>query len=149
MTTMKNGNPINIKLATTVVQEGTEEKHNFDVAGFSVEKGGHTYLRYEETHQVEGNQLTVPVTIKLASDGMVHLTRTAAGQRMKFVFSEVEPTITHYATPYGMMPLMVKTIAMRRSVENEGTSGTLVVDYELYQDEEKVGDYNLNLVFSK
>ena len=128
---LSTGVPVSIQLKT-IVQQGNEQKDFFfDLEGQLVKMGDTLYIRYKE-ELLEDTEPT-PVTIKIEPDGHVQLIR-AGELRMRLRFGYQEKLDTSYRTPYGL--------------KDQPMSGKILVDYDLYSQTERIGEYHLELEFT-
>ncbi|MHC5268174.1 YwiB family protein [Enterococcus sp. LJL98] len=142
---LKKGMKVNIYLKTKIKQQETVEEFLFELVGQVVRVGNNLYIRYQEPQ--EDGVPEVPVTIKIAPDESVQLTR-ATEQRLRFQFRYEEITETMYPTPYGKMLFHVYTKHLHVSLKDSPIAGSIRVDYDLLMGNEKIGDYELYLKFS-
>ncbi|EPI01018.1 MULTISPECIES: DUF1934 domain-containing protein [unclassified Enterococcus] len=141
---LTTGTPISIKLSTTVKQkEGTQDFY-FDLKGQMVQIGDTLYIRYQEV-QEDGQE--APVTIKIIPDGHIQLMR-AGEVRMRLKFGYQERLETTYNTPYGMIQMETFAKKLHVSLKDRPTSGRVIIDYDLFMSNEKVGEYHLDLDFT-
>ncbi|MGX6979760.1 DUF1934 domain-containing protein [Vagococcus elongatus] len=140
--------PIAIQLQTEIFQNGQLDEHFFDVPGQFVQIGDSLYLRYQEpVKREDGTQDDINVTFKIESDGSVQLIR-ADEHRMRLRFSYQEENYTNYRTPFGMMQIRTITNNLRVTLKDRPASGNVIIDYELYAGQEKLGVYHLRLKFT-
>lgn len=142
---LTQGLPISIHLETKVKQQSETADFLFDLTGKIVKIGDTLYIRYKEIQ--EGTQLEIPVTIKIEPDGSIQLTR-AGEMRTKMKFSYHEAIETSYRTPYGMFQVTTYTHHLRFSLKDRPVSGRIVVDYDLFSMNEKIGEYHFTLKFT-
>lgn len=139
------GVPVSIQLKT-IVQQGNEQKDFFfDLEGQLVKMGDTLYIRYKE-ELLEDTEPT-PVTIKIEPDGHVQLIR-AGELRMRLRFGYQEKLDTSYRTPYGLLQISTFTHNLRVSLKDQPMSGKILVDYDLYSQTERIGEYHLELEFT-
>lgn len=142
---LSTGVPVSIQLKT-IVQQGNEQKDFFfDLEGQLVKMGDTLYIRYKE-ELLEDTEPT-PVTIKIEPDGHVQLIR-AGELRMRLRFSYQEKLDTSYRTPYGLLQISTFTHNLRVSLKDQPMSGKILVDYDLYSQTERIGEYHLELEFT-
>lgn len=139
------GVPVSIQLKTVVKQEEEQRDFYFDLEGQLVKMGDTLYIRYKE-EPAEGGE-AVPVTIKIEPDGKIQLIR-AGELRMRLKFAYQEKLETSYRTPYGLFQISTFTHNLRFSLKDQPVSGTILVDYDLYSQSERVGEYHLELEFT-
>lgn len=140
---LKNGLPAEVKMETSYLQNGEMHHHSFEESGRVVYINNSYYIRFEETKE----ETPVPVTIKINPDGTVHLIRNGE-QTMRLTFNSDEVTATNYKTPAGTIPLQVTTDDLRVSYYDRPFAGRVWVDYALYADDQKLGDYQIRLRFT-
>ncbi|EGO7853259.1 DUF1934 domain-containing protein [Enterococcus faecalis] len=142
---LSTGVPVSIQLKT-IVQQGNEQKDFFfDLEGQLVKMGDTLYIRYKE-ELLEDTEPT-PVTIKIEPDGHVQLIR-AGELRMRLRFGYQEKLDTGYRTPYGLLQISTFTHNLRVSLKDQPMSGKILVDYDLYSQTERIGEYHLELEFT-
>jgi uncharacterized beta-barrel protein YwiB (DUF1934 family) len=142
---LTTGVPVSIQLKTNVKQENEQRDFFFDLEGQIVKMGDTLYIRYKE-EPAEGGP-AVPVTIKIEPDGKIQLIR-AGELRMRLKFGYQEKLETSYRTPYGLFQISTFTHNLRFSLKDQPVSGTILVDYDLYSQAEKIGEYHLELEFT-
>ena len=142
---LSTGVPVSIQLKT-IVQQGNEQKDFFfDLEGQLVKMGDTLYIRYKE-ELLEDTEPT-PVTIKIEPDGHVQLIR-AGELRMRLRFGYQEKLDTSYRNPYGLLQISTFTHNLRVSLKDQPMSGKILVDYDLYSQTERIGEYHLELEFT-
>ena len=142
---LSTGVPVSIQLKT-IVQQGNEQKDFFfDLEGQLVKMGDTLYIRYKE-ELLEDTEPT-PVTIKIEPDGHVQLIR-AGELRMRLRVGYQEKLDTSYRTPYGLLQISTFTHNLRVSLKDQPMSGKILVDYDLYSQTERIGEYHLELEFT-
>ena len=107
--------------------------------------GDALYSRYKEV--IDEGPEPIPVTIKLAANGEVVLTR-GAEHRLRLHFSNGNRVRAHYQTPMGMLPVETVTPMLRVRLRERPFSGEVNVDYDLYAGEQLLGNYKLRLQFT-
>ena len=107
--------------------------------------GDTLYIRYKE-ELLEDTEPT-PVTIKIEPDGHVQLIRVGE-LRMRLRFGYQEKLDTSYRTPYGLLQISTFTHNLRVSLKDQPMSGKILVDYDLYSQTERIGEYHLELEFT-
>lgn len=141
---LSQGTPVSIQLKTVVDQAGEKKNFYFDLEGQIVKIGDTLYIRYKE-EQEEGEP--IPVTIKVEPDGKIQLIR-AGGLRMRLKFAYQERLETSYKTPYGLFQITTFTRNLRFSLKDQPVAGSILIDYDLYSQAEKIGEYHLELEFT-
>lgn len=141
---LTQGTDISIQLKTEVKQAGETKDFFFDLTGQIVKIGDTLYIRYKEVQ--DGGEET-PVTIKVEPDGKIQLIRSGE-LRMRLKFGYQERLETTYRTPYGLFEIATFTHNVRFSLKDQPVSGSIIIDYDLYSQSEKVGEYHLELEFT-
>ncbi|MGX7394651.1 DUF1934 domain-containing protein [Carnobacterium mobile] len=140
---LSKGMPAKIKMKTTISQGASVENFAFDETGKVVYMNGAYYIRYQETHDA----VEIPVTVKLDASGVVTIIRRGeTTTRMRF--GEGERYETSYHTPQGMITMETVTRQLRISYRDQPFSGELRMEYDLYFNKEKLGNYKLQLLFT-
>ena len=119
---------------------------DYKFPGGGVEKGETPEETLRREVQEETGQ-EVPVTIKIIPDGHVQLIR-AGEMRMRLKFGYKERLETAYKTPYGMILIQTFTNELHVSLKDRPASGNIVIAYDLFMGEEKLGEYHLTLDFT-
>ena len=145
MDDLTTGVPVAIHLETQARQDDDTANYALDVDGQLVQMGDAFYLRYKEVN--DDAPEPIPVTIKLAANGDVVLTRSAEN-RLRLHFSNGKRVRTHYQTPMGMLPVETVTPMLRVRLRERPFSGEVNVDYDLYAGEQLLGNYKLRLQFT-
>ncbi|KRO17280.1 DUF1934 domain-containing protein [Lacticaseibacillus saniviri] len=145
---LSSGIPIQIHLETYVTQEGETEQHLFDEPGTLVQMGDNLYIRYQETDEESGT--TYPVTLKVQGDGDIQLSRGASDSdtQLKLHFVNERRIITRYRTPYGVIPVETATPRIDMEFTDDPVSGEIYVEYQLFANEQHLGDYRMRLLFN-
>ncbi|MCM0582965.1 DUF1934 domain-containing protein [Weissella diestrammenae] len=128
---------VHVQLTTKIQQADMSETFTFSEPGQLIQKDQITYLRYTEHAEIE-----TPIIIKFNPDQTVRLSRQGTSQ-VHLDLNPKQTTTTTYITPVGHLPLMVKTLHLTSDLLN----GTLITQYQLYQNDQLVGDYHLKLTF--
>lgn len=141
---LSQGTTVSIQLKTIVSQEDEKKEFFFDLTGQIVKMGDTLYIRYKEELE-EGSP--VAVTIKVEPDGKIQLIR-AGELRMRLKFGYQERLETTYKTPYGLFQITTFTKNLRFSLKDQPVSGSILIDYDLFSQNEKIGEYHLELEFT-
>ena len=99
------------------------------------------YIRYQE--QIE--DAVVNVTIKIEERGVKLIRKGDINMNLHFV--EGHDTTTLYDIPVGRIPLTVKTRSILHFVNENG--GKLKIQYELHQNDEKMGSYQYEINYKE
>lgn len=134
--------PVQVKLSSTITQEGQQERFDFEEAGTFVEINGKYYLRYVE-HQ-QGQE--TPVQFRFDED-LVRLRRKSVVET-NLLFDPRQATIMRYRTQYGLINLEVETQRLDRQVDPITPAGQVTVSYQLKNGGQVVGSYQLELQFT-
>ncbi|BDZ29930.1 DUF1934 domain-containing protein [Lactiplantibacillus sp. WILCCON 0030] len=145
MDDLTTGVPVAIHLETQATQDGDTANYALDVDGQLVQMGDAFYLRYKEVS--DATTEPIPVTIKLAANGDVVLTRSAEN-RLRLHFSNGKRIQARYRTPMGVLPVETVTPMLQVRLRERPFSGAVNIDYELYAGEQLIGQYKLRLQFT-
>lgn len=140
---LTNGLPARVILETTIVQEGEVFKHSFDEMGRIVHMNDKYYIRYTESKDEE----EVATLIKIEPDGLVSVTRQGE-ETTRLVFNDQEPTYTNYATPAGVMQMLVETTQASISYTDQPFAGEVEIDYVIKLEDNPLGTYQMRLRFT-
>ncbi|WP_234982424.1 DUF1934 domain-containing protein [Limosilactobacillus caccae] len=139
--TIKRVVPVQVKLATTISQDGQQEHFSFTEAGSFVEMNGKYYLRYLE-HQ-QGQE--TPVQVRF-DEQLVRLRRKSVVET-NLLFDPHRSTVMRYRTQYGLINLEVATEKLDLQLDPATPAGRLRVSYRLKNAGQIVGSYQLELQF--
>lgn len=131
---------INIQTKQVLKQNDEKQKFEFTTKG-ARQKRRAEFIRYTE----EIEEAKVNVTIKIEDSGVKLIRKGDFNMNLHFV--EGEETTTLYDIPAGRIPLTVKTLSILHFVTPNG--GKLKIQYELYQNEEKMGSYQYELNYKE
>lgn len=131
---------INIQTKQVLKQNGEKQKFEFAAQG-SWQKKNADYIRYQE--QIE--EAVVNVTIKIEESGVKLIRKGDINMNLHFI--EGQETTTLYDIPAGRIPLTVKTRSILHFVNDNG--GKLKIQYELHQNEEKMGSYQYEINYKE
>ncbi|MFC6182614.1 DUF1934 domain-containing protein [Lactiplantibacillus daowaiensis] len=145
MDDLTTGVPVAIHLETQAVQDGEAANYALDVDGQLVQMGDAFYLRYQEVS--DDHPEPIPVTIKLAANGDVVLTRSAEN-RLRLHFANGKRVQARYRTPMGILPVETVTPLLQVRLRERPFSGEVNINYQLYAGEQRIGDYKLRLQFT-
>ncbi|MFL2133249.1 DUF1934 domain-containing protein [Desemzia sp. FAM 24101] len=141
---LTKGMPAKIHVETAITQNNDTEKFFFDEKGKVVQMGGSYYIRYEENYEEQGR---IPVTFKIEPNGIVTLTRKGEmTTRLKFEQGKSYETL--YRTPQGGVYVDTVTRQLQISYTDNPFSGKVFIGYDLFMGKEKLGEYNLQLLFT-
>ena len=131
---------IDIQTKQVLKQNGEKQKFEFAAQG-SWQKKNADYIRYQE--QVE--EAVVNVTIKIEESGVKLIRKGDINMSLHFI--EGQETTTLYDIPAGRIPLTVKTRSILHFVNDNG--GKLKIQYELHQNDEKMGSYQYEINYKE
>ena len=145
---LSQGVPIQIHLETFVTQGEDNETHVFDEPGTWVQMGNALYIRYQEVDEDAGTSM--PVTMKLREDGDVQLSRGSSNgdTQLKLFFANEKRVLTRYRTPYGIIPVETVTPRIDVRMTTEPVAGEVYIEYQLFANNQHLGDYRLRLQFN-
>lgn len=138
METIKDGQPVDVQLQSSIQHEGQEaEKQELTAAGVLIQKAGKTYLQFEEGGHAE----PVKTIVKLDKDDAFIMRKGAVQMRLPFTNGDMRPGT------YGNGPvafnLLVKTTKL------EVTNRQFTVHYELHADGAKLGTHELLITYTE
>lgn len=90
-------------------------------------KGGKHYLRYEDRTLLAGQ--AVPSLLKFSENGLTLVRHGAVEQRLEFVRGAERQGL--YRSPYGNIPLTVRTHELSLACQADGT-GRIALRYDLF-----------------
>lgn len=140
--TIKRVVPVQVKLSSTITQEGQQERFDFDEEGTFVEMNGKYYLRYVEHQQGQAT----PVQVRF-DEKFVRLRRQSVVET-NLLFDPTQSTIMRYRTQYGLINLEVATDQLDQQLDTEKPAGHVWVSYQLKNAGQIVGSYQLELQFT-
>ncbi|KRM71269.1 DUF1934 domain-containing protein [Lacticaseibacillus brantae] len=142
------GIPVQIHLETFVTQEGETEQNIFDEPGTVVQLGDALYIRYQETNDETGESM--PVTLKIKSSDDVSLSRGSSegDTQLKLHFVNERRIVTRYRTPYGIIPVETATPRIDMQLRDNPLGGEVYIEYQLFANNDLVGNYRLRLIFN-
>lgn len=138
---MKKVTPVQVKLTTTMEQDGQRESFHFNEQGEFIELNGTYYLRYQE-HQ-DGQ--TTPVQFRIGEQEL-HLRRRGV-RETNFHFVPNQTTKARYQTEYGVIGMEVTTNHLLLIVEPNQAQGSIDLKYQLVANQQLIGTYQLQLQF--
>ena len=129
---------VNVRLLSTIKHTDTAaETLDIQTTGELTIKGEQPYLVYEELQ----NEQAVKTTVKLNNDSALILRSGGVKMRLPFVKGELQTG--SYDSGYGAM--MITTNTKQLQFED----GNFLVEYELLINEEVVGTYTLELIYTE
>ncbi|HGZ8960092.1 TPA: DUF1934 domain-containing protein [Staphylococcus aureus] len=131
---------VSIQTKQVLKQHNEKEKFEFTTEGTWQQRQSN-FIRYVE--QIE--DATVNVTIKVDDDSVKLIRKGDINMNLHFV--EGQTTTTFYDISAGRIPLEVKTLRILHFVSGDG--GKLKIHYELYQDNEKMGSYQYEIIYKE
>lgn len=140
---MAENTPIKVLITNQTKQQGEIEEFKEEITGKYYVKNENIFIRYQENSKAS-------VTFKVMADGKVQLTRQGNGNQLRLIFGKDFSFETNYQTAYGMIPLMARTVSLDVTLNHDQTApaGTIAIDYQLYSQNNLVGEYQLRLQFN-
>ncbi|WP_347548365.1 DUF1934 domain-containing protein [Pseudalkalibacillus hwajinpoensis] len=132
---------IELKIDSRIQSGKEKQSSNHTVMGNLIEKGEVLYLRYEE--DLEFGQ--VSTTVKIDQEQVTVIRRGALSIRQQFSPGQLSETI--YKTPFGAMPLQIRTERIEQLVDREKNKGRLTLRYMLYLEEDESQRHELSLTW--
>jgi uncharacterized beta-barrel protein YwiB (DUF1934 family) len=133
---------VKVRLKTTIQQPNEEpEIYELWASGLLIEKGTHSYLKYDEIQEEQTIKTTVKMGLKEA------LVLRSGGINMRLPFLLGEDQTGSYEGEYGS--LMVKTKTRQMTFEKSEQTGHFIVQYELIIDGQPIGDYKLEFQYTE
>lgn len=133
---------VKVKLKTTIQQPNEEpEIQELWSSGTFIEKGEHSYLKYEEIQ----NQQVIKTTVKMGSSQGLIL--RSGGVNMRLPFSVGADQTGKYESEFGT--LIMKTKTRQMTFELNKDQGHFLVQYELIVGGQPVGDYTLEFHYTE
>ena len=129
---------VNVRLLSTIKHTDTAaETLDIQTTGELTIKGEQPYLVYEELQ----NEQAVKTTVKLNNDSALILRSGGVKMRLPFVKGELQTG--SYDSGYGAMMITTNTKQLQFG------NGNFRVEYELLINEEVVGTYTLELIYTE
>lgn len=129
---------VNVRLLSTIKHTDTAaETLDIQTTGELTIKGEQPYLVYEELQ----NEQAVKTTVKLNNDSALILRSGGVKMRLPFVKGELQTG--SYDSGYGAMMITTNTKQLQFG------NGNFLVEYELLINEEVVGTYTLELIYTE
>ncbi len=129
---------VNVRLLSTIKHTDTAaETFEIQTTGELTIKGEQPYLVYEEIQ----NEKAVKTTVKLSSDSALIL--RSGGLKMRLPFVKGELQTGSYDSGYGAMMITTNTKQLQFG------NGSFRVEYDLLINEEVVGTYILELIYTE
>ncbi|WLR61699.1 DUF1934 domain-containing protein [Guptibacillus hwajinpoensis] len=131
--------PIEITIDSRIQSGKEKESTNYSVQGNLVEKGEALYLRYEESLEIG----KVSTTVKIDKEQVTVIRRGALSMRQQFAPGQVSESL--YKTPFGSMPMQIRTERIEQLVDKEKLKGRLTLRYLLNLEEDETQRHELSL----
>lgn len=132
-------NNVKITVETTINDGGEDNKYELTVFGSLAKRNGSTFIRY--TEMTEQGELKVLVKydgekVEATRKGYMHI---------KQVFEPEKTTFAIMQTPMGDLDVLTSTKKISSSEDEETRMVQLSFDYELFVNDNLVGNYNLKI----
>ncbi|WP_335871434.1 DUF1934 domain-containing protein [Bacillus sp. 2205SS5-2] len=134
--------PVKIHLTTDITQEGEKESISFTTFGRYYQKGGASFLKYEEVLE-EG---TVRTIVKIKEDTGLILRGGAV--KMRLAFQRESAMNGSYESPHGTFLLETKTRNLRHKQQSD-SNGEILLTYDLSMQGTVVGTYKMKLTYKE
>lgn len=134
----ENGRHVNVKLHSTIKHdESSADTHELTAKGKLIEKGGKTYLRFEESQ--DGQK--VHTTVKLDEEDTIIMRSGAVNMRLPFTAGSTR--LGSYGAGPASFNLFVKT--ERLQVQE----GSIFAHYTLHADDTLLGTHELTITYTE
>lgn len=137
--------PVKIHVETIHHQDGQKEEYTEDFDGHLIEIGKTVYLRYQE--ELPENK-DAKVTFKITGNDEIQLTRKLEHQKLHLIFKPGKRVPSRYQTPYGSIPVEAFASRIEVILEDDPRAGKLEINYQLYNADSLLGDYEIRLQFT-
>lgn len=133
---------VTVEVSTLIRQGNQQEEFAFQEPGQLVQMGNQKrYLRYVERQ----NELETPIQFRFDQDQVI-LSRH--GQlRSTMVFDQHQATISKYPTVYGVIDLTVRTQDLKVTIDWLRGQGEVWIKYQLLNQGQLLGNYQIKLQF--
>lgn len=131
--------PINLTIESRIQSGKEKESSNHTVQGKLIKKGDALYLRYEEDLEIG----QVSTTVKIDNQQVTVIRRGALSMRQSFAPGQLSESL--YKTPFGSMPMQIRTERIEQLVDQEQNKGRLTLRYTLYLEEDETQRHELSL----
>ncbi|MDP4551512.1 DUF1934 domain-containing protein [Alkalihalobacillus macyae] len=132
---------IELKIDSRIESGKQKDSSKQTVDGSIVEKGEALYIRYEEDLEIG----KVSTTVKIDQEQVTVIRRGALSMRQQFAPGQVSESI--YKTPFGSMPMQIRTERIEQLVDREKNKGRLTLRYLLYLEEDETQRHELTLTW--
>ncbi|MGR3742285.1 DUF1934 domain-containing protein [Companilactobacillus sp. DQM5] len=142
---MNNSKQIKVKLETLIKQD-----ENID--SFTIESEG-TIESFKDRHVIqfleENSENIFNIRFDLMKTGEVLLNRQSKNRQemSDFYFKEQDQKDVIYKTIYGTMNLIAKTLKININLDEKSEKGEIKIQYNLYNQDQILGEYKLRLIF--
>ncbi|MBN8208660.1 DUF1934 domain-containing protein [Bacillus sp. NTK071] len=132
---------IELKIDSRIESGNQKDSSKQTVNGSIVEKGEALYIRYEEDLEIG----KVSTTVKIDKEQVTVIRRGALSMRQQFAPGHVSESL--YKTPFGSMPMQIRTERIEQLVDREKNKGRLTLRYLLYLEEDETQRHELTLTW--
>lgn len=126
------------------IQLGMEEEFlTLTAPGIYHLTNGKHYIQYDE--KLEDNPAVLRNTLKISSSSVLLIRKAGQqNQHSRMLFELNETTQTTYPTPYGNLPLDIKTKSIRLAEASDNIE--VILEYSLYSDDSPLSDNVLSIL---
>lgn len=126
------------------IQLGMEEEFlTLTAPGIYHLTNGKHYIQYDE--KLEDNPAVLRNTLKISSSSVLLIRKAGQqNQHSRMLFELNETTQTTYPTPYGSLPLDIKTKSIRLAEASDNIE--VILEYSLYSDDSPLSDNVLSIL---
>lgn len=138
MESIKDGQPVDVRLQSSIQHEGqVAEPHELTAAGVLIKKAGKTYLQFEEGGHAE----PVKTIVKLDKDDAFIMRKGAVQMRLPFTAGDIRPGT------YGNGPVAFNLLVKTTKLEVKDRQFT--AHYELHADGARLGTHELLITYTE
>lgn len=140
-----SGQQVPVKLHVTTHIYNGKNKESIEWIGFGqyLEKDTSKYIKYEEIIE-EG---TIKTIIKITEKEGLILRSGAVKMRLPFLINKQK--VGSYESPYGVFQLVTDTKRLALEVEQQATTGSLDILYDLKMQGSNNGTYHMTISFKE
>lgn len=144
MASATNSRSVQITLHSSIQHPGQKkEQHHLRLTGQLIQKAQTNFLKYEE----QLDDLRVRTTVKMTEDEA--LIMRSGGVSMRLPFSLEQIRAGQYGNGPAQFNLNVKTASITTKHDEAKGAGSFSVHYELLDNEQSMGTYELTLTYTE
>lgn len=136
---------VNLEIMTQIMQVEGNESFTQKVTGEFLVKPHASYLRYQE--KATAQQASAQVLFKFQADGKISLQRKQADGMSRLLFTLEAPQRGLYQIGKQQLALKVVTTKHDQQIDHKLSKGKLALDYQLFFEEQLLGEYKIRLQF--